>query len=721
MMKRFLILLTMILTMMFSCTQVTDDGDRSDSGNQQTNENQNQDNQNGENNGGGGNSGNENTGNNENQDNPITTGTIVGKAKYSNTESHAGIQVTLVSTDGIVAYDSQISSRSRSAVAVMKNVVTSESGEYSFDNVKEGVYTIYASSDDSTEKAVLTNVVVQANQIVTAADLNLTATGSISGKVMLDGKENGNLGILVFVASTSYMSMTDDSGVFIISDVPAGADYQIVIMKGDYYILWETVSVEAGKENKLGEKNITSQKIEDDTNRFIWQGSFNKAPANPEKYWAYFNTDNGCSYIYDGEKWTLLAQVEITVKANEVVQKISELSTGIYTITVTDKIDWIMISDIKSALINTPNNVKINLDLSKTTGLTSIYPYAFEQCQNLIGITIPDGVTSIEEHAFYWCSNLASVTIPDGVTSIGNNTFLGCSSLTSVTIPKNVISINSGAFDNCFNLESVTFEDTNGWRRQEEQGDVGIEIDVTDKSKNAVYLRDFGVSSVSSGYHISFYKSVITLNASNVASAIFKLSWGVSCSIKIVGEMDTDILSDIRTAIKNNSTLRLSLDLSQTTGLTEIPDSAFYDCRNLESVTIPDSVVSIGDSAFYNCNSLTSVTIPDGVTSIGDSAFSGCSSLTSVTIPDEVTSIGDSAFYGCSSLTSVTIPDNVASIGDHAFTACNSLTSIIFEDTSTWYYTQKSDYTGGTVIDVTDPVQNMTNLNTNSVRYWYKK
>ncbi|MEE1289546.1 MAG: hypothetical protein UHW86_00790, partial [Spirochaetota bacterium] len=269
----------MLLAMLFSCDQPTDVG--SNNSNQQTNENQ-------------------------NQDNPITTGKIVGKAAYTNTANHEGIQVTLVSSDGIVAYDSQISSRSRSAVAVMKNVVTSESGEYSFDNVKEGVYTIYASSDDSSEKAVLTNVVVQANQVVTAADLNLTATGSICGRVTLDGKENGNLGILVFVASTSYMSMTDDSGKFTISDVPAGADYQIVIMKGDYCTLWETVSVEAGKENKLGDKNITSQKS--DASSFIWQGSSATPPANPEKYWAYFNTTDGCSYIYDGEKWTLLAQ-----------------------------------------------------------------------------------------------------------------------------------------------------------------------------------------------------------------------------------------------------------------------------------------------------------------------------------------------------------------------------------------------------------------------------
>ena len=275
----------MLLAMLFSCDQPTDVS--SNNSNQQTNENQ-------------------------NQDNPITTGKIVGKATYTNTANHAGIQVTLVSSDGIVAYDSQISSRSRSAVAVMKNVVTSESGEYSFDNVKEGVYTIYASSDDSSEKAVLTNVVVQSNQVVTAADLNLTATGSISGRVTLDGKEDENLGITVVIAGTSYMAVTDSFGFFIISDIPADKGYQVVIMKGDYCTIWSKVSVEAGKENNLGEKNITSQKnptVSPNTDSsFIWKGSSATSPENPEKYWAYFNTTDGCSYIYDGEKWTLLAQ-----------------------------------------------------------------------------------------------------------------------------------------------------------------------------------------------------------------------------------------------------------------------------------------------------------------------------------------------------------------------------------------------------------------------------
>ena len=116
-----------------------------------------------------------------------------------------------------------------------------------------------------------------------------------------------------------------------------------------------------------------------------------------------------------------------------------------------------------------------------------------------------------------------------------------------------------------------------------------------------------------------------------------------------------------------------------------IGDDAFYGCRSLTSITIPNGVTSIGMQAFEDCKSLTSITIPDGVTSIGGSAFSGCSSLTSVTIPDSVTSIGSFVFHGCSSLTSITIPDSVTSIGNSAFNGCKKLTQINVDKANTTY------------------------------------
>ena len=110
--------------------------------------------------------------------------------------------------------------------------------------------------------------------------------------------------------------------------------------------------------------------------------------------------------------------------------------------------------------------------------------------------------------------------------------------------------------------------------------------------------------------------------------------------------------------------------------LESIGRGAFRNCSNLKTVIIPNNVTTIGEFAFYDCSSLTSVTIPDSVTSIGDGVFSGCSSLTSVTIPDSVTSIGGGVFSGCSSLTSVTLPNSMSTIGDYFFDGCTCLTSV---------------------------------------------
>lgn len=81
--------------------------------------------------------------------------------------------------------------------------------------------------------------------------------------------------------------------------------------------------------------------------------------------------------------------------------------------------------------------------------------------------------------------------------------------------------------------------------------------------------------------------------------------------------------------------------------ITEIGESAFFDCDHLTSVVIPNGVTSIGDRAFFDCDGLVSVTISDTVTVIGEEAFFDCDNLETVNGITEDMTISNSAFFSC--------------------------------------------------------------------------
>ena len=87
-----------------------------------------------------------------------------------------------------------------------------------------------------------------------------------------------------------------------------------------------------------------------------------------------------------------------------------------------------------------------------------------------------------------------------------------------------------------------------------------------------------------------------------------------------------------------------------------IDNFAFYECKDLTSITLPACITAIGREAFSGCVRLESIAIPDGVETIGERAFSNCRNLTLMVLPKSLTKIGDSVFSNCESLVDLTIP-----------------------------------------------------------------
>ncbi len=117
-------------------------------------------------------------------------------------------------------------------------------------------------------------------------------------------------------------------------------------------------------------------------------------------------------------------------------------------------------------------------------------------------------------------------------------------------------------------------------------------------------------------------------------------------------------------------------ELQYFTGLTSIEDNAFYGCKALENITIPEGVTAIGKNAFYDCSALKTLSLPSTVETIGDFAYCGCWSIDNIILPEGVTSIGEYSFYNCSSSNSIFIPSTLKTIGSAAFWNCPSITAV---------------------------------------------
>ncbi|MBR6600578.1 MAG: leucine-rich repeat domain-containing protein [Bacteroidaceae bacterium] len=396
-------------------------------------------------------------------------------------------------------------------------------------------------------------------------------------------------------------------------------------------------------------------------------------------------------------------------------------------------------------------------DLAIPNSVTDIGMSAFNGCSGLTSVTIPNSVKSVGGWAFHECSGLTSATIQNGVKSIEISAFEGCSGLTSVTIPNSVKSIEISAFEGCTGLTSVTIN----------SGVTSIEIHAF---ADCPQLRDVYCyaekvpSTDSDAFKYSDIESA-TLHVPAGSIESYKATEPWSGFGKFIGLSDEE-LGPNRNVDVNGIYYALDAETKQATvimknegeysgdivipesvsynsatySVTSIGEYAFYNCTDLTSVTIPNSVKSIGewclsttsellvsiyyisdvaswcnikfgkywtpfnytlyvngteakdlvipdgptcipDYAFIHNDKLESITIPNSVTSIGKEAFSYCINVRSVILGNNLTKIEEGSFEGCFSLESIEIPEGVTSLGDRAFAECKSLTSVTIPNT----------------------------------------
>lgn len=116
----------------------------------------------------------------------------------------------------------------------------------------------------------------------------------------------------------------------------------------------------------------------------------------------------------------------------------------------------------------------------------------------------------------------------------------------------------------------------------------------------------------------------------------------------------------------------------------------FSSKDKIQSITIPNSVISIGRAAFSGCNGLTKVNITDlaawfkitfdneyaNPLSYAHHLYLNNTELTEITIPNSITKINANVLAGASSITSIAIPSSVTSIGEYAFSNCSAMQRI---------------------------------------------
>lgn len=300
------------------------------------------------------------------------------------------------------------------------------------------------------------------------------------------------------------------------------------------------------------------------------------------------------------------------------------------------------------------------VSLAENSELVNLGRYVFADTINLTGITIPDGISTIRDYAFQ-NSGLQKVSFGEhsALTEIGCYAFQS-SGLKHITLPAGVTKIDDGAFLSCANL---------------------TDVDMSRTTQLQIFANAF--------YGSGLPEIHIPACVEYVGEFCFA---GCENLTQITVDASNENYAAVGGVLYNKAMTKLITCPAGLTGSYTVPDTvmtlgfAAFEGSKLSEVIFPadSQLVTLGYRVFYDCDNLKTIAVPDSVQSIDNYAFAYCDNLSSVTFTEnsQLGGIYTSAFYNDTSLTSISIPVGVQEIGDYAFYGCAALTEVDFAENS---------------------------------------